>query len=90
MSLYLGMGIEVTTVTLSNPCLTSPIYLKFVPYSGKSLLYSTPGLAQYKHLFLSPEETFFHVCVYASPYLESKGSQYQYENQLHIYTSVYP
>ena len=45
MSLYLGMGIEVTTVTLSNPCLTSPIYLKFVPYSGKSLLCSTPGFA---------------------------------------------
>ena len=40
MSLYLGMGIEVTTVTLSNPCLTSPIYLKFVTYSGgKSIMF---------------------------------------------------
>ena len=43
MSVYLGMGIEVTTVTVSNPCLTSPVYLTFVPYSGKSLLCSTPG-----------------------------------------------
>ena len=73
MSLYLGMGMEVTTVTLSNPCLTSPIYLKFVPYSGKSLLSSTLALAQYKHLFVqfySPEETFSHACVYVAPYLD--------------------
>ena len=71
MSLYLGMGIEVTTATLSNPCLTSAIYLKLVPYSGKVYYVLPLALAQYKHLFvkfLSSEETFSHVCIYVSPY----------------------
>ena len=39
-SLNLGIGIEVTTDTLSSPFLTSPIYLKFIPYSGNNLFFS--------------------------------------------------
>ena len=38
-----GMGMDVTTVTLSNPFLTSPMYLKFVPYPGNNLFLVASG-----------------------------------------------
>ena len=37
------MGKEVTTETLSNPFLISPIYLKLVPYSENNLLLLVQG-----------------------------------------------
>ena len=37
-----------------------------------------PNICIFFVKFHSPEETFSYVCVYVSPYLDSKGSQYQY------------
>ena len=70
MSLYLGIGMDVATVTLSNPCLTSPTYLKFVPYLGIICYVLFLALAQYKHLvalYLSSEETSY-VYVWVASY----------------------
>ena len=50
ISLYLGIGIDVTTVTLSSPFLTSPIYLKFVPYPENNLFMAVPGFNVIQYL----------------------------------------
>ena len=43
MSLNLGIGMEVTTDTLSKPFLISPTYLKLVLYEANNLLFPVPG-----------------------------------------------
>ena len=51
VSLNLGIGMEVTTDTLSKPFLISPTYLKLVPYEEKFCcsLYQVVELSEYLH-----------------------------------------
>ena len=51
ISLNLGIGMEVTTDTLSWPFLISPTYLKLVPYEAKNCcsLFQVLELSEYEH-----------------------------------------
>ena len=44
ISLNLGIGMEVTTITLLKPFLISPTYLKLAPSEANNLLFPVPGL----------------------------------------------
>ena len=65
ISLNLGIGMEVTTETLSKPFLISPTYLKLVPYEANNLLFPVLGFGtilvftqrnglKSKKIFISP------------------------------------
>ena len=78
------------TVTLSSPFLTSPMYLKFVPYPETNLFLTVPGF----NMILPVSLRFWSSLGMSMPmnsmssisHTHNNGSHKQYENSLHTCT----